>query len=247
MMIERKYLNSVDGYICNSQATLDSIIDCSNANLPSTIAYPGRDHILSTMSPFEIKQRAHRPGPLRLLFLGSIIRRKGLDTLLEALTGIDSSTWHLDIIGDATIDPRYSAAQKRTIRQANMSESITWHGSLSDASLEQLWSRSHVLVVPSRYEGFGIVYLEAMAKGLVPIGSSAGGAGELIEAGQDGFLVNPGDSAAIQSHILRLIGDRDFLARMAVAGAQRFHKHPTWEAAGHKIQSFLLQRIVDLP
>jgi glycosyltransferase involved in cell wall biosynthesis len=242
-MIERVYLDSVDGFIFNSKATRRSVHDMAGGSVPGIVAYPGRDHIHPVVSAENVEARANPSEPVRLLFVGGITRRKGLDILLRALSKIDPRCWQLAVVGDATIAPRYSTAAKRKAQRLNLTGSITWHGQLSDEDLSRLWAHSHVLVVPSQYEGFGIVYLEAMANGLVPIAGAAGGARELIDDGRNGFLINPGDVSRLRARIQCLIDDRDAISRMGLAGMQRYREHPTWDESFEEIRSFLVERI----
>lgn len=245
--IERAYLKTVDGYICNSQTTLDSLRSLSGSDItPAIVAYPGRDHVQPNFSEALITERSQEPGPIRLLFLGSIIPRKGLVVLIEALAGMDHNAWRLDVVGDDTIDAQYTISIKRRIEHHRLQPNINWQGMLDDSELQAIWSRTHALVVPSSYEGFGIVYLEAMAYGVIPIASSAGGANELIEHDHNGFLVRPGDVVSLRSHLQTLHDDRSAMGAIAHAGQQRYNHHPMWNDTVTGIQSFLLERISDL-
>jgi glycosyltransferase involved in cell wall biosynthesis len=76
-----------------------------------------------------------------------------------------------------------------------------------DPELRALLARSDALAVPSSLEGFGIAYLEGMRYGLAIIASTAGGAGEVVEHGRQGFLVAPGDAQSLAEHLGRLATD----------------------------------------
>jgi glycosyltransferase involved in cell wall biosynthesis len=95
--------------------------------------------------------------------------------------------------------------------------------------------------VPSSYEGFGIVYIEAMGFGLPVIGSTAGAAKEIITHGIDGCLVAPGDSRTLSAHISSFIENREQLCTMALAALDRFSQHPSWSDTGRAIHQFLHQ------
>jgi glycosyltransferase involved in cell wall biosynthesis len=112
-------------------------------------------------------------------------------------------------------------------------------GPLSDELLAERLAASHVLAVPSSYEGFGIVYLEGMGFGLPAIASTAGGAGEIIANGQTGFLVEPGDTAALAQHVQGLGRDRARLSEMSVAAWRRYGELPTWSAGMDRVGEFL--------
>jgi glycosyltransferase involved in cell wall biosynthesis len=242
--VERQYLSSVDGFIFNSRATKDAVERLAGNHHPSVVAYPAGDHFSPPLEPGRIRERATRPGPLRLLFVGNIIPRKGLHTLLDALAQIRDG-WELNVVGNLDFDRNYAeiirrrAAEMRPVRFSKPDRS----NMLTDSELAAQLADSHMLVVPSSYEGFGIVYLEGMGFGLPAIATTAGAAGEIITHGRDGFLIAPNDSAALAQYIQRLIDDRPLLLSMSLAARERYLQHPTWEQSAERIRAFL-QKIV---
>src|SRR6266576_1063029 len=81
---ERRYLNSVDAFIFASAATKIEVESLIQTDKPSIIAYPGCDRLHAEITESEILARAARPGPLQLIYVGSLIARKGLAYLLQA-------------------------------------------------------------------------------------------------------------------------------------------------------------------
>jgi len=241
--VERRYLVSVDGFIFNSHTTRAAVESVLGAPKPATVAYPGGDRLCLDVTPAHITRRAHEPGPLRILFFANLIPRKGLHTLLDAVSRLPGEGWRLEVVGDLEVDPPYVHAIQRAIRRqiaaTGVTEQVTLSGSLPDAELAARLARSHVLCVPSSYEGFGIVYLEGMAAGLPAIASDAGAAREIITHGRDGFLVPPGDAAGLAGHLRTLIDDRQRLAHMSLAARQRYLEHPTWAQSAERIRHFL--------
>jgi len=94
-------------------------------------------------------------------------------------------------------------------------------------------------VVPSSYEGFGIVYLEGMGLGLPAIGTTAGAAGEIIEPGQTGYLIAPDDSRALAEHLQSLAEDRGLLTRLSLNARERYLRQPSWAETANHIRKFL--------
>ncbi len=237
--IERQYLASVDGFIFNSEATRVAVEALAGDRRPAVVAQPGVDHLAPIVTAEHIRTRALQPGPLRLLFVGNVIPRKGLHTLSAALARLSREDWRLEVVGSLDTDPAYARAVRRQIARYDLAASLTLRGSLSDADLAAEFARSQVLVVPSSYEGFGIVYLEGMGFGLPAIATTAGAAGELITHGENGYLVPPGDATALADCIRLLLQDRERLAAMSLAARQRFACQPGWQASGEKIREFL--------
>ena len=98
-----------------------------------------------------------------------------------------------------------------------------------------------MLVVPSSYEGFGIVYLEGMAFGMPAIATDSGAAHEIITNRRDGFIVPTGSTPELSIRLRDLATDRKRLARMGAQALKRFARHPTWEQSMTSVREFLLE------
>lgn len=243
-LVERRYLASVDGFIFNSQTTRQVVQGLVGGNQPHVVAPPAGDRFGQAIAPEEIEARAHQPGALRLLFVGNLTPRKGLHFLLEAVRQLPLADWQLDVVGDTAVDISYTQYIQKIIAQYNLANNITLHGSLNNEPLRQKYSQSHLLVVPSSYEGFGIVYLEGMGFGLPAIAGQNGAAHELITEGENGFLVDSEsqvETAVLAQHLQTLHQDRSRLAQMSHAARQHFLAHPTWQQSLSQIRNFLLQ------
>jgi glycosyltransferase involved in cell wall biosynthesis len=118
-------------------------------------------------------------------------------------------------------------------------DGIQFYGPLDESDLKSIMESSHLMVIPSSYEGFGIAYLEGMGYGLPAIASTAGGATEIITPGVNGFLIPPGNSSLLRDYLAQVIEDHDLLARMSQAAHERFQCHPTWEDTTSRIRNFL--------
>ncbi len=237
--IERRFLCSVDGFIHNSQTTRQTVSSQIDHMLPQVVAYPAGDRFGSPLSADFISKRAHRSGPLELLFLGSVIPRKGLLPLLEALSGIESVPWRLSVVGGLDFDHDYTARSKKFVQQFGLSDSVRFLGPLRDKQLVETFTTNHLFCMPYAYEGFGIAILEAMAFGLPAIGSQDGAAGETIRHGINGFLVAPGDLAGLRSILLDLHQDRQRLLRLSLSATASYAESPTWQDCTRIIDKFL--------
>jgi glycosyltransferase involved in cell wall biosynthesis len=240
-LVERSYLQSVDGFIFNSQTTRQAVQDSGVkiAQKPSIVAYPAGNQLEPDISENDILDRATGPGPLRLLFLGNLIPRKGLHTLLDALALLPPETCHLNVVGNMQVDTVYAASIRRQVEEHNLGQRVQLYAALSEAELTTQMKLCHLMVVPSTYEGFGIVYLEGMGFGLPAIATTAGAAQEIISHGQDGFLLPPSDPITLAQILAELAQDRQRLASMSLAARRRYLAHPTWEQTAHCIRDFL--------
>jgi glycosyltransferase involved in cell wall biosynthesis len=252
-LIERGYLRSVDGFIFNSATTREVVLALAGTAKPNLIAYPPTDRFGSGLTVFpdggadRIQSRASNIPPLRLLFLGNVIPRKGLHTILDALALLQTSIkdtpktplFKLDVIGSLTADPQY-ANEIRDQADRLSPGTVYLYGALDNDPLVEKLGTAHVLVVPSSYEGFGIVYLEGMAFGLPAIGTTSGAASEIITQGKNGFLIRPDDAQTLASHLAALASNRDLLTRMSINAVQRYQQQPRWNVTAESIRQFLL-------
>jgi glycosyltransferase involved in cell wall biosynthesis len=207
---------------------------------PQLVAFPPTDRFGPPPAEAEVRARAGEPGPLRVIFLGNVIPRKGLHTLLAAVRLLPLGSVVLDVIGSVTGSYGYAQSIRRLAHEAGGEPHIRFRGALDEAALRRRLEWAHVLAVPSSYEGFGIVYLEGMGFGLPAIGTTAGGAGEVITDGRDGFLIPPGEPPALAERLAKLAGDRSLLVQMALAARRRYLDQPPWEKTCAEIRGFLL-------
>jgi glycosyltransferase involved in cell wall biosynthesis len=237
--IEFAYLKSVDGFIFNSRTTQATVEALAGFGRPAVIAYPAADHLAPRIDKDEMIQRARRPGPVSLLFIGNLIRRKGLHTVLAALSRLPEKAFTLEVVGGLNMDKGYTAAVRRQIANLSLEPVVHLHGALDGAALKEHYRHAQVFVLPSSYEGFGLVYLEGLGFGLPGIATTAGAAGEIISDGETGFLIPPEEPEVLADRLRQLADDRELLVRMSLAARQRYKLFPTWEKTAEKIRYFL--------
>jgi glycosyltransferase involved in cell wall biosynthesis len=173
------------------------------------------------------------------LFVGNVIPRKGLHVLLTALARLPRESWRLDVVGDTAVAPRYTQAIHAQIQEEGLAPNITLAGPLPDEDLTHWMAHSHLLIVPSSYEGYGIVYLEGMSFGLPAIAGHGGAAHEIITDGVDGFLVDHQQTNRLAQQILALHENRENLAAMGLAAHKRYLAHPAWAESMAGARKFL--------
>ena len=228
--IERIYLNSVDALLYNSETTRNTVEPLLNHPRPAMVAYPAADHLPAGQPEFDMNilaERSRRPGPLQVLFVGNLIPRKGLDQVLDALARLPMGSWLLTVVGSQDVDSVYTKFIHSRC-QTLPAGAVKFLGRVSDAELVQQYHSHHLLTVPS-YEGFGIVYLEAMRFGLPVIASTLGAACEIVTDGENGFLVQPHDTGTLSQHLWALHSNRERLLAMSFAARRRYNQQPTWQ------------------
>lgn len=241
-LVERRYLRRADAAIYASEATRRAAERLAGQR-PGIVARPAGDRLDPNLGANEISERAERD-PLRILFVGNLVPRKGLHTLLAGLAAVEGD-WRLAVVGERADQNRsYVAHVRKRSRALGLAERVTFCGRLGDDELAAEFARSHLLAVPSTYEGFGIVYAEGMSFGLPALATTEGGAAELVTHGEDGFLVSPEDSSAVAEAVRTVLQDRDRLRRMSLAARRRYEEHPGWDETMAEVHEFL-QRIAD--
>lgn len=226
-LLERRFLATLDGLLATSRHIERAATHL--ADRPSTVAYPAGRTEGAVRDPESVAPVTDRP--LRVLFVGTIRKHKGPLLLIDALEGIDCD---VGLVGEPDGKPEYV---KQVRHRADASGATVW-GALDGEQLTERYRWADVLAVPSQYEGFGMVYLEAMEHGVVPIASARGGASELVEDGVNGLLVQPRVDAVSQA-LTRLDADRDLHARLAHGALQTAATHPGWAESMERVRSFL--------
>jgi glycosyltransferase involved in cell wall biosynthesis len=239
-LVERAYLETVDGFICNSRTTWGRVDAQTRQRAPFVVAYPGRDHVQLSFDAETAARRAAEPGPLRILFVGNVIRRKALHTLLEALKNLAPKSWQLTVIGGLDVERGYARRMQAVVQAHGWSDQVRFTGYVPGPDLPAYLAGGHVLAGPSQYEGFGIAYLEALGAGLPVIAGTSGAAGEFVREGENGYLVYPGDDARLAMVLESLHRDREALARMSLQARADYLVHPTWSETMAEAREFLV-------
>ena len=241
-IIEKKYLQGVDGFIFNSKTTQGVVSDLVGDNKPSVIAFPPTDRFRDRMiSEEDIRERINT-NELRILFLGNVIYRKGLHILLKAVENQKLNV-KVDVVGGLKAESKYAEEMQKFVRVNGLSSVVKFYGAADNQPLIDMYKQAHVMVVPSSYEGFGIVYLEGMGFGLPAIGTTAGAASEIITHGKDGYLIQPDDSEKLAKHIHDLGTDHELLLKMSLNALKRFVQQPAWDETAKSIRDFLILMI----
>jgi glycosyltransferase involved in cell wall biosynthesis/GT2 family glycosyltransferase len=162
----------------------------------------------------------------RVLFAGRLERRKGIDILLDAIPAVLHAIpdTYFDIVGRDTGEgagPCWEQTWRERYPWAR--DRVEFHGEVSQEDLGRHYAQCDLMVAPSRFESFGLVFVEAMAFGKPVIGTLSGGVPEVVADGETGLLVPPDDAGALSAAIIRMLSDKELRARMANAAWNRYH------------------------
>jgi glycosyltransferase involved in cell wall biosynthesis len=191
-----------------------------------------------------------QPGTeLRLLSVGSLTPRKAHVDAIRALADVlvqSEQPWRWTLVGRMDLDGEESSRILRTIEEAGLGPRVDALGEVSDVDLTRHYHESHVLLHPARYEGFGMVITEALARGLPVLCSSGGALGQTL-AGHGsraaanggvelaGAVHRPGDTAALSSILVDLLETRERWSEWRATAVDARSRLDDWRAAS---QSF---------
>jgi phosphatidyl-myo-inositol dimannoside synthase len=164
-------------------------------------------------------------------------RYKGMDTLIIALPRLLTKWPELQLVAVGSGDDR--AWLEELADQNGVNLHVHFLSGLSYAELAACYSACEIFALPSAGEGFGLVYLEAMARGKPVIGGAHGGAPEVIEDGVTGYLVPHGDAAMLATAIETLLADPELALKMGQRGRQRVDKEFRFNAFTKSLKKIL--------
>lgn len=164
---------------------------------------------------------------IRVLYVGRLETRKGVDVLLDVIPTITKRYPKVRFIlaGDDSIAVSGGESYRRRFEQSHPEiASVAFLGRVSDAELRGLYANCDLFVAPSRFESFGLIYLEAMVFGKPVIGCRVGGVTEVVADGISGILVEPGDANSLSVAIGSLLTDEKLRKEMGYAGRERYER-----------------------
>ena len=229
---ENEALRHASGIIANSPATARDLhrhygvpFDRIDVVLPST------DRSVHQRERSQTTNDNHNV--VRLLSVGSIIPRKGFHDLLAALAPLADLPWTLSIAGDTTRNVGAFEQLIGDITRFGFAGRVQVLGAVSDSKLDSLYTHADAFVLASLFEGYGMVYAEAMAYGL-PIVATKGGAIPDTVPSEAGLLVSPGDISALTLALKTVIEDATFRARLSSGALRAAAQQPTWDQAAQQ-------------
>lgn len=194
---------------------------------------PERIQLLPLAADVDQFQFAERrtDGPLKVLFVGGIGQRKGIKYLLEAVQQLNSAHVELSLLGPAPADARPLEAYSKWYR---------YLGRTDQAGVVRQMQQADVLVLPSVFEGFGLVIVEAMATGLPVITSTHSCGSEVIREAVDGFVLAPDDVTGLAQKIAWCAEHRTQLKEMGRSAHEQAKKF-SWDAHRERLKQLLIE------
>jgi glycosyltransferase involved in cell wall biosynthesis len=233
---EKKLWEEAPLVIANSGAIVRDLAECYESKMDEKrISFV--PHGLTDLAADQPAGRADETKEkCRILFVGRFEERKGIDVLLEILPDILSlhPEVEFELTGGNDISSFWANFQKKYALEPGFNR-ISAPGCVSTVELSSSYQSCDICVAPSRYESFGLIYLEAMMWGKPCIGTTAGGIPEIVRDGENGLTAIPGDAKSLKKILLSLIEDNALRASMGQKSREIFLAEYT---QGKMIRSF---------
>lgn len=237
--LERELMQSSTVVLANSQAIMNDFAVSSECNVPSDRLKV----IPHGIAPTKSQSKKHSEF-VDVIFVGRLEKRKGVDIAVDVFEQLlKANTFiRIQLAGDinSTDEVGAKALEKARRLESKNPSRFRVLGYIDDKQLTSLYENSHILLAPSRYESFGLIYIEAMRAGCIPIGLAVGGVPEVIEHNVNGFIMPSDDPRMISEEILKLANNRTQIDLLAEAAIKSHSARFTLEKMSRDIaESFL--------
>ncbi len=229
---ERAALARASRVVTTSEMTARTLIqDFGVSRARIHVALPGTER-----SP-----RAQGAGDVPLILtVGTLTPRKGHDVLIAALAQIADLAWSSRIVGSKERDLPTTAALRHLIDLHGLGKRITLAGEMGAGGLREIYHRADVFALASRYEGYGMVFAEALAHGLPIVACAAGAVTDTVSA-DAGLLVSPDDARALAAALRRVLTDHTLRLRLKDAAWRHGQTLPQWRDTAVAVAGALSQ------
>ncbi|WP_099827926.1 glycosyltransferase family 4 protein [Oceaniglobus indicus] len=186
-----------------------------------------------------------RPQPVTpplILAVGLLTARKGHDVLLDALARISDLAWRAQIVG-GTHEDAVADALRRQADTLGLSDRVRFSGQLRDADLDRAYDAASIFALATRFEGYGMVFGEAMLRGLPIVTCRAGAVPDTV--GDAARLVAPDDAAGFAAALRDLLTDEAARERLAQRSATMGRALPRWRDTAAQVAASVRQAMID--
>jgi glycosyltransferase involved in cell wall biosynthesis len=241
---EEAALRCVRHVIVTSAFTREALVPYGVDRSRVSVVEPGTDVGVAPASALRARARPARGGePTRhdgtqLLCVATITARKGHDVLIEALASLRHFGWRLVCVGSTTRSSATVEALHRQIAAAGLGDRVSVVGELDPSALEQSFAAADLFVLPTLYEGYGMVVAEALAHGLPVIATRTGAIADLVLP-DAGYVVKPGDPKELCEALSRVLTDEAVYTSFAEGAYSARERLPTWAAASERAAAVL--------
>jgi glycosyltransferase involved in cell wall biosynthesis len=218
----------------NSESTRSALTGMGIRPDAVKVISPGFERV-----PVDVSQGSTDAGPLRILSVGSLCPRKDQKTLIRACTLLEDLDFHLDLVGSTDACPDYAAAVSELLYEFGLNEKVSVVGNLDRSGMDEIYSRSHILVHPALWEAFGMSVLEGMWHGLPVVAADTAAIPELVRDGENGILFQPGNEMDLAQALRRLMTDEKMRRTMGIRSHEIAEGMNDWKDTGNEFEELV--------
>jgi glycosyltransferase involved in cell wall biosynthesis len=240
---EADHIRLREGAVLSAAAAVVTTSDWARGRLLELYALPAdRVHVAKpAVDAAELASGTDTGGAL--LCVAAVTYDKGHDVLLDALMTITDLSWSCECVGRLDRDPAFVEAARRRSLDGGLGGRVRFPGPQSAAELDRSYAAADVMVLASRAETYGMVVIEALARGLPVIAADVGGLTEALGHGaggiRPGLLVAPADATALGTALRAWLGDAELRQRLRRAALERRESLPNWSSTAGLLASVL--------
>ena len=229
---EKKLMNRSDALIAVSKYTVDELTELYGIDEKKIhVIYNGVD--VQKFKPRPDRAELRREFGLEdekkiVLFVGRLYHRKGLEILLRSIPPVLQEFSDVKFVISGKGFKQKEESLRNLAKQLDIEDHVTFMGYVPDEKLPNLYSASDIFVLPAIYENFPFAILEAQATGLPVISTKVGGIPEFLVDNENGFLIDPGDSAQLTRRVLALLQDPKLAKEMGMRGRKLIEEKFSW-------------------
>jgi glycogen synthase len=241
LKVERNSTNlKFKSSICVSNFLKNCLSQSNEAFKNSVVIYPG----VNTSRFKQEREKKVENNKISLIYAGSLVPHKGVHTAVEAVDYIVNSNTGVDInltiVGSG--HPQYENFLHEEVKQRGLSKAVTFMQRIPREQIPILLETHDILLLTSQYEEpFSRTVLEAMATGLVVIGTPTGGTKEILVENENGLTFPPGDSVRLAKQVIRVVNDTDLYYKISKNASSIITKEFDTNRMGEEFENYLLK------
>jgi len=255
-LVEGFTMRTSDAVVALNKTMYRAIVEKAGVNGNKAVIIPNGvdiDYFKPGLRNSELLSKFNLEEEDYVLFVGRISPEKGVHLLLKAFSHIAQESVHVKLAIVGPFTGSFSASEAspyaRTIveyAKRRIPGRVIFTGAVNRDELRVLYSNAYLLVLPSLAEAFGMVLIEAMASGIPPLGSTAGGIPDVIIDGVNGLLFKKGDWKDLAMKMLTLINDESLRNKLAAKARETAIEKYSWQVIALKIIKVLYQLLNDV-
>jgi len=231
---EAAVLSAADAVITTSGWTRDRLLEWYRLDPERVqVAQPG-------VAPAEVSPGTTAGG--ELLCVAAVTAHKGHDVLVGALAGLRDLAWRCVVVGALDREPEFVAELRSRVGETGLTDRLSFVGPMTGPDLDRCYAAADLLVLATRGETFGMVVVEALARGLAVVATRVGGLPEALGtsgAGPPGLLVPADDPVALAAALRRWLLDDALRRQLRAAARERRATLPEWASTVDQVSTAL--------